>query len=158
MILTTFMLPPPIQTDDQRNQGDYQDNHNADHNTRQVILLPSGRRLRIRCLFFDNFFCFLIGDSLCHYKQSVGIHTDGSTGNQGTQIPLPLDLQLGSVMGENLVGIVHLIGKHFIQNVQIDHIPGIELREVCKHSLARHAGVSGKDRVGAFAANGHRAS
>ena len=57
------------------------------------------------------------------YQQAVGIYTGGRTGHQRTQILTGFNSQIGGIMGQNRMNFPHLIGKGFIQNMQVKLYP-----------------------------------
>ena len=59
-------------------------------------------------------------------------------------------------MGQNRMNFPYLIGKGFIQNMQIENIPLPQLLQIREHLLGSHAAVTGNDGMGAFSTHRQR--
>ena len=92
--------------------------------------------------------CFIrrdIRDTAPLHQQAVGIYAGGRTGHQRTQILTGFNSQIGDIMGQNRMNFPYLIGKGFIQNMQIENIPLPQLLQIREHLLGSHAAVTGND-------------
>ena len=92
--------------------------------------------------------CFFrrdIRDAASLYQQAVGIYAGRRTGHQRTQILTGFNSQIGGIMGQNRMNFPYLIGKGFIQNMQIENIPLPQLLQIREHLLGSHAAVTGND-------------
>lgn len=103
--------------------------------------------------------CFIrrdIRDTAPLHQQAVGIYAGGRTGHQRTQILTGFNSQIGDIMGQNRMNFPYLIGKGFIQNMQIENIPLPQLLQIREHLLGSHAAVAGDDGMSTFSAHRQR--
>ena len=102
------MLSPvqviPIHGSDQDNRSD------AKQNALDVLLLPGrlGEFFHLQLLLYDHF-CFFIRDAGTPYQKPVGIDAKRRAGYQGADIFPFRYSQIGSVMRQDRIDLIHLI-------------------------------------------------
>lgn len=104
--------------------------------------------IRIFLMSLSRSLCFFrrdIRDTAPLHQQAVSIYAGGRTGHQRTQILTGFNSQIGGIMGQNRMNFPHLIGKGFIQNMQVENIPLPQLLQIREHLLGSHAAVTGND-------------
>ena len=102
----------------------------------------------------------LIRHACAAHEQSVGVDGIGRTGQQSDQIPALLDIQVLGVIGQDDLDLIHLIGQHTVEHVDIEivallaleHLGGdavvdgqvdIDLRDIDEADQAEFARVEG---------------
>ena len=83
----------------------------------------------------------------------MGIYAKGGASDQCTVVFSRSDAQICGIMGQHSIDGIHLIGKDFVQYLQIENISLPQLIQVRKHFLTCHAGMGSQNRVCAFPAN-----